>query len=143
MTAAVFLTDALRDRIAREARATFPRECCGLMEGEREGDAIRLIALHAARNLSSGNDRFEIDPADHFAAIRAARANEREIVGCYHSHPNGKPEPSMRDTDGAEGENFLWLIAALSDGAVSLSAFRRSAGDWQRLDLREIAGKAA
>jgi proteasome lid subunit RPN8/RPN11 len=140
---ALLLSPAHYAQIEREARAAFPRECCGLLEGEWEGDAIRAIALHPARNLSSDSDRFEIDPADHFAAIRAARANEREIVGCYHSHPNGKPEPSMRDTDGAEGENFLWLIAALSDGAVSLSAFRRSAGDWQRLDLREIAGKAA
>lgn len=139
----LLLSCAHRAQIESEARAAFPRECCGLLEGMREGDAIRVIALHPARNLSSDSDRFEIDPTDHFAAIRAARANGREIVGCYHSHPNGKAEPSARDAEGAWDESFVWLIAAVSDAAVSLGALRRSAGDWQRLDLREIAEKAA
>jgi proteasome lid subunit RPN8/RPN11 len=133
VTAAVFLANALRERIAREARATFPRECCGLMEGEREGDAIRLIALHPARNLSSGNDRFEIDPADHFAAIHAARSNGHEIVGCYHSHPNGRAEPSARDGNGEDG--FLWLIAAISGETVRITAFQRLGGGWRELEI--------
>ena len=34
-------------------------------------------------------DRFEMDPADHFAAQRKrpARAGQA-IIGCYHSHPD-------------------------------------------------------
>lgn len=89
------------------------------------------------------SDRFEIDPADHFAAIRAARANEHEIVGCYHSHPNGKAEPSARDAEGAWDEGFIWLIAAASASAVSLHGFTRRTGGWQPLELKEIAENAA
>jgi proteasome lid subunit RPN8/RPN11 len=140
---ALLLSNAQRARIEREARAAFPRECCGLLEGVRGGGAIRVVALHAARNLSPDNDRFEIDPADHFAALRAARANGHEIVGCYHSHPNGKPEPSARDGEGAWEGGFVWLIAAIRDGAVSLAAFARRQGGWQKLETREIAEKAA
>lgn len=139
----LLLSPSQRAQIEREARAASPRECCGLLEGVREGDAIRIAALHPARNLSSDKDRFEIDPADHFAALRAARANGRAIVGCYHSHPNGKSEPSARDAEGAWDEGFVWLIAATRDSAVSLSAFARRQDGWQTLDMPEIAEKAA
>jgi proteasome lid subunit RPN8/RPN11 len=140
---ALLLSNAQRAQIEAEACAAFPRECCGLLEGVREGDAIRILALHPAHNLSSESSRFEIDPADHFAALRAARANGHEIAGCYHSHPNGKCEPSARDGEGAWDEGFVWLIAAIRDGVVSLAAFVREASAWQKLELAEIAEKAA
>ena len=33
MIAQVFLPGVLQDQIEKEARTTFPRECCGLVEG--------------------------------------------------------------------------------------------------------------
>jgi proteasome lid subunit RPN8/RPN11 len=129
VTSRLLLADDLREQIAREARAAFPRECCGLIEG----DALRVAALHPARNISEDADRFEIDPADHFRALRMARANGRAIIGCYHSHPNGRAEPSARDGDGEDG--FLWLIAAISGDAVSLTAFQRLGYRWQSLAI--------
>jgi proteasome lid subunit RPN8/RPN11 len=123
MIATLILPPALRVQIETEARAAFPRECCGLMEGVPEGDAVRAIALHTARNLATRADRFEIDPADHFAALRTARANGNEIVGCYHSHPNGHAEPSQRDAEFANDNGFVWLIAALSSHQHTISAY--------------------
>ncbi|MBS0273781.1 MAG: M67 family metallopeptidase [Proteobacteria bacterium] len=140
---ALLLSAAHRAQIEREARNAFPRECCGLLEGARDGDTIRITTLHPARNLSTDSDRFEIDPAGHFTAIRAARADGGEIIGCYHSHPNGKAEPSARDAEGACDEGFLWLIAAVSGDIVSASGFARVSGGWQPLELKEIAENAA
>jgi proteasome lid subunit RPN8/RPN11 len=117
------LPEALRDRIVRAARAASPRECCGLIEGVRDGDVARVMALHPARNLAPGADRFEIDPQDQFDAIRAARAKGRAIIGCYHSHPGGKPQPSATDLAGAGEEDFLWLIEA--DGALAAFVYVR------------------
>jgi proteasome lid subunit RPN8/RPN11 len=115
----------LRAQIEGEARDAFPRECCGLIEGAWHGDAVEAAALHPAPNLSMDADRFEIDPAAQFAALRTARANGREIVGCYHSHPNSANEPSVRDLAGAGEEGFLWLIASIAgaDEAVQPAAF--------------------
>lgn len=108
----VWLADDLRAQIRREAKAADPRECCGLIEGARDGDVFRATALHPARNIVTDPDRFEIDPRDHLAASKAARANGRALIGCYHSHPDGAARPSPRDLAGAGEENFLWLIAA-------------------------------
>ena len=98
--------------IREQARLAGQRECCGLLEGMRAGDDFIIRALHPARNLSSQADRFEIDPRDHIAASKAARARGAAIIGCYHSHPVGEARPSATDLAGAGEEDFLWLIAA-------------------------------
>lgn len=98
------------------AKAAFPRECCGLIEGLAGDGNFRATRLHPARNLAGAPDRFEIDPADHIAAAKSARPRGAGIIGCYHSHPGGEPKPSDRDLARAGEENFLWLIAA-TDGA--------------------------
>jgi proteasome lid subunit RPN8/RPN11 len=120
----LLLDSAQRSQIEREARAAFPRECCGLIEGVHAAGPTRVVALHATRNIAVEADRFEIDPADQFRILRAVRASGTDVVGCYHSHPNGRNVPSARDCAGAGEEGLIWLIASLSlsEGA-RLSAF--------------------
>lgn len=123
----------LRAEILAAARAAHPNECCGLLEGVRENDVVRVIALHPARNLSGDARRFEIDPGDHIAAQKAARANGSAIIGCYHSHPQGRAEPSAADLAGADEDNFLWLIAAGDDLAAFVyrdGRFAAVGADW-------------
>jgi len=108
----VLLPQELRRQILEEARAADPRECCGLIEGTRDGERFRIMALHPARNVRPDADCFQIDPRDQFASQRRARANGTTIIGCYHSHPGGTPAPSATDLSGAAEEDFLWLIGA-------------------------------
>ena len=138
----LFLPADLRGRIEDEARAAFPRESCGLIGGTCEGGEAHAIVLYPARNIAKRADRFEIAPEDHFAALKAARKNGCDVIGCYHSHPNGKAEPSATDQAGAEEENFLWLIAALGrmDGPVTLAVFVYSAAGFLLADLSDAVG---
>lgn len=108
----VALPALLRAQIMDQAQAVHPRECCGLLVGARDGDVARIGALHPAHNLSDDPDRFDIDPRDHIAAQKSARESDQAVIGCYHSHPNGRAQPSATDLAGANAENFLWLIAA-------------------------------
>jgi len=130
------LSAALHDQLADEARAAYPRECCGLIEGVRTGDAIEAVKLHPTRNLTESPDAFEIDPAEHIRLLRILRGTDREIVGCYHSHPDGEPKPSPRDRDSAHDEDFVWLIAGLdAAGAVTPAGFLFRNGDFRPLPL--------
>ena len=134
----VVLPDDVRERILRAAADAHPAECCGLLEGERAADCFRITALHPARNLATEPDRFEIDPQDHFAAHRSARARGHALIGCYHSHPHGPAQPSATDLAGAGEENFLWLIA----GAGGLNAFVHAKSGFTRLEwASELAGR--
>jgi desampylase len=135
----VVLAPPLRAQIEREARAAFPRECCGLIEGARDNAIIRVSALHPARNLSERADRFEIDPADHFRALHAARANGCKIVGCYHSHPNGIAAPSEQDRTSALDENFVWLVCGIDAERAEISAWLFAKGQFQALKWLESA----
>ncbi|MGH6872390.1 MAG: M67 family metallopeptidase [Rhizomicrobium sp.] len=122
--AALHLPRALRERIAHEALAAAPRECCGLIEGVREADdTLRATVLHPTPNLAAEPDRFEIDPAAHIALLRALRGTGREILGCYHSHPGGAAELSVRDRQTVTDDGFVWLLAAANGGIVNLAAF--------------------
>ncbi|HVT25357.1 M67 family metallopeptidase [Hyphomicrobium sp.] len=115
MIATLILPQTLRDQIAREALAAQPSECCGLIEGTYIKQEARALACHPTRNLAAASDSFEIDPARHIELLRTLRGTQRRILGCYHSHPNGRAEPSSRDLAQATDENFLWLIAAGRD----------------------------
>jgi len=120
----LFLDSESQSQIEGEARAAFPRECCGLLEGRRDLDSLCVTALHRTQNVAADPSRFEIDPEEHIRVLRAARGNAAQIIGCYHSHPNGEAYPSPRDRAGASEEGFVWLIASLTvAGPVKLSAF--------------------
>lgn len=130
------LPEALRDDIAGAARAAFPGECCGLIEGVVEGEIARALAVHPTQNLGTASDRFEIDPAEHVRLLRELRGTGRALIGCYHSHPNGRNEPSPRDVEGAAEDGFIWLIAALGEaGPVSVSAHVFENGGFRALTL--------
>lgn len=55
---------------------------------------------------------FEIDPAALIAAHRAARAGGPEVIGYWHSHPNGREGPSPTDRAAASGDRRVWVIVA-------------------------------
>ena len=133
----LILAGDLIDQLDREAREAFPEECCGLIAGlAREGDIVAL-SLHPARNRAGRPDRFEIDPAEQFRLLRALRGTERRAIGCYHSHPNGRPGPSVQDRAGAGEAGFVWLIAAIAgpDATADLGAFLWQDGEFRRLDM--------
>ena len=77
------------------------------------GGRERITAIIPTANVAADPaDRFEIDPAALFAAIRAERAGGGRIAGHYHSHPRGAAIPSPRDAAMADVPGRLWLIVA-------------------------------
>ncbi len=105
------------------AREEAPRECCGLLVGKGES----IVGSVRARNLDATATRYLVDPEDHFAAIRGARAQGLEVVGAYHSHPSSPPMPSPTDVAEAQsGSDFLYVIVSLANEDVR--AFRIDGG---------------
>jgi proteasome lid subunit RPN8/RPN11 len=87
-----------------------------------------------ARNLEARATRYLIDPEDHFAAIRSARADGLEVVGAYHSHPSSAPLPSATDVAEADsGSDFVYVIVSPVSDAVC--AYLIDAGVYQPVAL--------
>lgn len=94
--------------LVEEATCAYPRECCGLLIGR----GLRIERAVPAANIHPLPERhFEIDPQVLIDAHRAARAGGPELVGYYHSHPNGHPLPSPSDCEHA-GDRKVWAIIA-------------------------------
>jgi proteasome lid subunit RPN8/RPN11 len=103
---------AVLDDLATHARRDAPRECCGLLLGLHR----QIEVAWAAVNLSTDPQRrYLVDPADHFAAIRRARALGLEVIGAYHSHPEGPQGPSPTDVAEAPGASWIHLIVSLRE----------------------------
>jgi proteasome lid subunit RPN8/RPN11 len=121
--------EAIAEMLAH-ATEELPNECCGLLIGRR-GVVERTVR---ARNLEAGPTRYLIDPQDHFAAMKSARAEGLHVIGAYHSHPSSAPVPSPSDiAEASGGADFLYVIVSptsgdvagyfLKNGDVSVAAF--------------------
>ncbi len=103
------LTSGIEATLRAEAVRAHPLECCGLLLGRGE----RLLEVRPAANVHGSPQRqFEIDPAALIAAHRAARAGGLQVLGYYHSHPNGLAQPSATDRAQASGDGRIWAIVA-------------------------------
>jgi proteasome lid subunit RPN8/RPN11 len=96
------------EALIAHARAEAPRECCGLLIGQP--GLVERVA--PATNARASESSYLIDPRDHFAAIRSARAEGLSVIGGYHSHPRSEALPSATDLAESAGDGFLSVIAA-------------------------------
>jgi proteasome lid subunit RPN8/RPN11 len=94
------------------AAAALPHEACGILLGE----GGRITEARPAANVHPApRTHFAIDPQALIDAHRAARAGGPQVLGYYHSHPSGPPEPSATDRAGAAGDGRVWAIIAPAD----------------------------
>ncbi|MBN8502595.1 MAG: M67 family metallopeptidase [Sphingomonadales bacterium] len=103
------VTSGVNATLLKEAASAWPEECCGLLMGE----GARIESTIPARNVHPDPaSHFEIDPAVLIAAHRAARQGGPQVLGYYHSHPNGRSTPSPEDQACAERQGRIWAIIA-------------------------------
>lgn len=97
------------DRLLGEAAAAHPRECCGILLGA----GARIDAIQPAANAHPRPEtHFEIDPQALIDAHRAVRSGGPQVLGFYHSHPNGAAAPSATDRALAARDGMIWAIVA-------------------------------
>jgi proteasome lid subunit RPN8/RPN11 len=116
------ISRSLLDAIIGEARGS-AHEVCGLLLGS--DDTVSEIRPCANVHPQPAT-RFELDPSELVAALRAARGGGPGVLGHYHSHPSGRAFPSATDAADAAADGTLWLIVA-GDGATVWEAVRDGA----------------
>lgn len=143
----ILLYKAPRAAIAAHAAADYPHEACGLLLGRREGEKMRVSEAVASPNLAADPARrFEIDPGLRLRLQKAARQGPEQVLGHYHSHPDGPARPSATDRAGIYEADLIWLIAAVTiDGLQDMAAYLPWAdhGGFDKVDLNDaIEGRA-
>src|SRR5262245_32681871 len=115
--------------IVAHAHAEAPRECCGMLIGR----GMSVVEAAAARNLADLPTRFLIDPQDHIAAIRGARARGLDVIGFYHSHPHSAAAPSPTDLKEASYPDHFYLSVSLEHEPPEMRCFRLHDGNFHEL----------
>lgn len=120
----VRISTELLQAVVALAKEGGSKEVCGLIFASTGA----ITGFEPATNVAADPEtRFEIDPAALLRAHREQREGRRRIIGCYHSHPSGAPEPSACDAAEAAPDGWLWLIIgcaearlwrSVADGAV-------------------------
>ena len=113
------------DDLIAHAREGFPLEVCGLLGG-REG---MVAAAHRLTNLDASNEHFSMDPREQFAAVKAMRAADQEMLAVYHSHPETPARPSEEDIRLALTPGVSHVIVSLADAqSPDLRSFKIEKG---------------
>ena len=115
--------------IEAEAEKARPDEACGLLIGRRTAGGFAITRHAPSRNRAAAPaDRFEIDPLTQLHWQKALRGTAEAVIGHYHSHPRGRPEPSATDIAEAHDPSLLWLITGfppLKTRAFTIDRARR------------------
>jgi proteasome lid subunit RPN8/RPN11 len=130
----LWISGHLAEKISAHGAETYPHECCGALLGKDRDEidtgtfeqpagplpkatreVLELFALVNRRDDSPRN-RFSISVDDVRAAEKAAREQELEVVGWYHSHPDHPARPSEYDRDHA-WPWYSYIIVSVQNGA--------------------------
>ncbi len=128
----VHVTSEALGHMRAAAAAAHPREACGILLGE----GTRITAVREAANVHPDpHTHFEIDPQALIDAHRAARAGGAQVIGYYHSHPQGAAAPSATDRACAAGDGKVWAILAPHDPNADVTFWRDGEAGFTALSL--------
>jgi proteasome lid subunit RPN8/RPN11 len=96
-------------------------EQCGLLAG-RDGAITRV--LHAHNIAGNPATQYEIAPAELFRLMREMRSAGLQLLGIYHSHPQGANAPSRTDIARAYYPDAAYfIISPLPNAEKPVRAF--------------------
>jgi proteasome lid subunit RPN8/RPN11 len=93
MAEKLILTRKDWQRMRRHVSRRFPLEACGLLIGKNG----RVVSTVGIANAERSPVRFRMEPRAQWRAFQRMEAAGLELVGIYHSHPNGPEAPSPTD----------------------------------------------
>ena len=144
----IALTEAQARQIRAEAAAGYPNEICGFLIGSvsraqkivtqllplaNAWEAVGETFAELGADFMTGSQRrrFAIPPDAFYQADKSARAEGRDILGFYHSHPDDFAVPSEYDLRLAQQifPGYSYMIVAVPggapDGVINVVGFDR------------------
>ena len=120
--------------ILNHARGNPEDECCGLLAGRHGAIAQAFPAQNVAEHPTTA---YEIAPKELFRIMREIRAAGLELLGIYHSHPNGDNQPSARDVERAYYPDAAYFILSpRAEAPEPIRAYSIHDGRWTQREIK-------
>ena len=121
----LLLPEAARDAIVVHAREGAPEEVVGVLAGDRGADrSVVVRTLRADNAADTPGTRYEIAPGEELELLERVEDAGQDVVGFYHSHPNGPLAPSAVDARQAAWHGYSYLIVSLADAEPEVGSWR-------------------
>lgn len=121
-------------KIITHCKNALPNEACGLLAGtithpSNETDSPTpnyktipsklttktITKVYLLTNTDNAPNHYSMNPEEQLKAIKDARANDTEIIGCFHSHSHTPAVPSSEDKRLACDSDMEYLILSLQE----------------------------
>jgi proteasome lid subunit RPN8/RPN11 len=138
------LDRAAYDALLEHARDAAPEEACGLLVGTKEtetepqerSEEPGVDGIHRMRNVAPNPEiTYELDPEEQYQAMEAIEREGQELVGFYHSHPEGPDGPSTTDHAKATWVGYHYLIVSLGGERPTVDAWVWTGEQFARDDV--------
>jgi len=106
----LIITTQQWDEMREEAERKKPEECCGLLAGTTQQDVYQAVRVIPTTNILFSPIRYRLDPQEQLKAFNDLEERGWELVGIYHSHPQGPESPSPTDISEAYYPEAVYLI---------------------------------
>jgi proteasome lid subunit RPN8/RPN11 len=126
MTEELILSRSHLRAMRRHVSRRLPLEACGLLAGRNDRVEITLGIFNEERSPV----RFRMEPRAQWRAFQRFETAGLDLIGIYHSHPNGPGHPSPTD------------IAEALYPVTQIIWFRVN-GRWQARGFKILGGEAA
>jgi proteasome lid subunit RPN8/RPN11 len=119
------ITREIFDQIKDHGVESYPYEGCGLLLGHVENGANVVTAVRPLPNVwpveKEKPTRFRIAENDWRDVEIEAMANDLDVLGVFHSHPDHPPVASPRDLAWAAWSGYSYLITEIRAGRPAAS----------------------
>ena len=140
----LLIPTAIRDELVVVAREGAPAEVCGILAGKSSrtgGESAaekRVVERQYPMENAAVNQilRYEIDSREQLAVMEEIKANGRDVVGFYHSHPAGPPGPSATDAAEATWPGKSYAILFREAGEWSVGSWNWTGEEFVREEIQ-------
>jgi [CysO sulfur-carrier protein]-S-L-cysteine hydrolase len=135
MTEKIRIARGLMAMMLERARYDSAHECCGLLAGR----SATITGIFPATNALSSSNAYEIAPQELFTIFRKIRAENLDLLGIYHSHPQTENIPSPKDIAHAYYPDAIYFIISPKQAVPKpIRAFRIQDGNYSELLIEVI-----
>jgi proteasome lid subunit RPN8/RPN11 len=117
------LAQSLWEQMRAHVESCLPEEACGLLAGRIEARAYHAVEVIPVANQARSPRRYRLDPEEQVRAFNRIDSTGLELVGIFHSHPEGPETPSPTDIAEAYYPECAYLIWFKSGGTWTCRSF--------------------
>ena len=108
-----------------------PEEACGIVAGK----AGHILKVYPATNALHSLVRYQLDPQELLEIFNEIDQMGWDLIGIYHSHPNGPNHPSATDIQEAYYPDSVYIIWAQSGGKWNFRGFYIRDGEFTEIPI--------